>query len=193
MNWRVRERIAGIYDRRLGNLLDVPTRVPDSTSAWAIYAVLLRDAAQREPGAGGVARGRGADGDLLSEAAASAARLCRRSMTGRAAGFGWAGDADPGAADPSGSVRRGCRAGLRRRGARTRLTQPGSATSVSASMTEQKPPEELPPAGDHPAHNATGTTPHGIPKGPWTTRPLAAPTSDRQATEIAPAKIEKDG
>ncbi len=43
-----REAIARIYDRRLGNLLDVPTRVPDSTSAWAVYAVLLRDPAQRD-------------------------------------------------------------------------------------------------------------------------------------------------
>ena len=43
----LRERIAGLYDRRLGNLLDVPARVPDSTNAWAIYAVLLRDEAQR--------------------------------------------------------------------------------------------------------------------------------------------------
>ena len=42
-----RERVAGIYDRRLGNLLDIPSRVPDSTCAWAIYAVLLADEAQR--------------------------------------------------------------------------------------------------------------------------------------------------
>ncbi|HYZ63747.1 MAG TPA: DegT/DnrJ/EryC1/StrS family aminotransferase, partial [Acetobacteraceae bacterium] len=42
-----REAIARIYDGRLGNLLEVPARVPDSTSAWAIYAVLLRDEAQR--------------------------------------------------------------------------------------------------------------------------------------------------
>jgi UDP-2-acetamido-2-deoxy-ribo-hexuluronate aminotransferase len=42
-----RERIARIYDGRLGNLLDVPARAPDSTSAWAIYAVLLRDEAER--------------------------------------------------------------------------------------------------------------------------------------------------
>ena len=42
-----REEIAGVYDRRLGNLLDIPARVPDSTSAWAIYAVLVRDEAAR--------------------------------------------------------------------------------------------------------------------------------------------------
>ena len=43
----VRERIAGIYDRRLGNLVQIPARVPDSVSAWAIYAVLLPDEATR--------------------------------------------------------------------------------------------------------------------------------------------------
>lgn len=42
-----REAIAQIYDRRLGNLVETPARVPDSTSAWAIYAVLLRDAETR--------------------------------------------------------------------------------------------------------------------------------------------------
>ena len=42
-----RERIARLYDRHLGNLVEIPVRVPDSTSAWAIYAVLLRDAAER--------------------------------------------------------------------------------------------------------------------------------------------------
>ncbi len=42
-----RERIARFYDRHLGNLVEIPARVPDSTSAWAIYAVLLRDAAER--------------------------------------------------------------------------------------------------------------------------------------------------
>ena len=43
----VREEIARTYDRRLGNLVQVPVRVPDSTSAWAIYAVLLDDEATR--------------------------------------------------------------------------------------------------------------------------------------------------
>jgi UDP-2-acetamido-2-deoxy-ribo-hexuluronate aminotransferase len=42
-----RDAIAAIYDRRLGNLVDIPARVPDSTSAWAIYAVLLKDEAAR--------------------------------------------------------------------------------------------------------------------------------------------------
>ena len=43
-----RERIARYYDSRLGNAVVTPARVPDSSSAWAIYAILLRDAAQRD-------------------------------------------------------------------------------------------------------------------------------------------------
>ena len=42
-----RERVAAFYDRHLHNLVEIPARVPDSRSAWAIYAVLLRDAAER--------------------------------------------------------------------------------------------------------------------------------------------------
>ncbi|HTN12581.1 MAG TPA: DegT/DnrJ/EryC1/StrS aminotransferase family protein [Acetobacteraceae bacterium] len=42
-----RERIARVYDRRLGNAVTVPARVADSVSAWAIYAILLPDAAAR--------------------------------------------------------------------------------------------------------------------------------------------------
>jgi dTDP-4-amino-4,6-dideoxygalactose transaminase len=43
-----RERIAGIYDTRLGNRIAIPARVPDSTNAWAIYAILLPDGAARD-------------------------------------------------------------------------------------------------------------------------------------------------
>jgi UDP-2-acetamido-2-deoxy-ribo-hexuluronate aminotransferase len=43
-----RERIARLYDRRLDNLLSVPVRVPGSTSAWAVYAILLPDGATRD-------------------------------------------------------------------------------------------------------------------------------------------------
>jgi dTDP-4-amino-4,6-dideoxygalactose transaminase len=43
-----RERIARLYDGRLGNAVRVPARVPDSTSAWAIYAILLPDGAARD-------------------------------------------------------------------------------------------------------------------------------------------------
>jgi dTDP-4-amino-4,6-dideoxygalactose transaminase len=44
----IRERIARYYDSRLGNAVVTPARVPDSTSTWAIYAILLRDAAARD-------------------------------------------------------------------------------------------------------------------------------------------------
>ena len=43
-----RERIARVYDQRLGNAVVVPKRVPDSTTAWAIYAILLPDGAARD-------------------------------------------------------------------------------------------------------------------------------------------------
>jgi len=44
----IRERIARYYDQRLGNAVTIPARVPDSTSAWAIYAILLRDGPTRD-------------------------------------------------------------------------------------------------------------------------------------------------
>jgi UDP-2-acetamido-2-deoxy-ribo-hexuluronate aminotransferase len=43
-----REAIARIYDAELADVLEVPARVPGGQSAWAVYAVLLRDAAQRD-------------------------------------------------------------------------------------------------------------------------------------------------
>ena len=47
-----RARIAAIYDAALGDLVprgvQIPARVPNSTSAWAIYAILLPDAATRD-------------------------------------------------------------------------------------------------------------------------------------------------
>jgi UDP-2-acetamido-2-deoxy-ribo-hexuluronate aminotransferase len=45
---RARERIARTYDQRLGNAVTTPKRVADSTSAWAIYAILLPDEAARD-------------------------------------------------------------------------------------------------------------------------------------------------
>ncbi len=42
-----RERIAEIYESCLSHLVTMPARVPGSTSAWAIYAVLLRGPEQR--------------------------------------------------------------------------------------------------------------------------------------------------
>jgi UDP-2-acetamido-2-deoxy-ribo-hexuluronate aminotransferase len=43
-----REKIARYYDSRLGNAVATPVRVPDSTSAWAIYAILLKNGADRD-------------------------------------------------------------------------------------------------------------------------------------------------
>ena len=45
---RARERIAEVYDRRLGNAVTTPARVADSTAAWAIYAILLPEGAARD-------------------------------------------------------------------------------------------------------------------------------------------------
>ena len=43
-----RERIARVYDSRLGNAVRIPVRVDDATPAWAIYAILLDDPAARD-------------------------------------------------------------------------------------------------------------------------------------------------
>jgi UDP-2-acetamido-2-deoxy-ribo-hexuluronate aminotransferase len=43
-----REHIARAYDQRLGNAVVTPARVPGSTSAWAIYAILLPDQTARD-------------------------------------------------------------------------------------------------------------------------------------------------
>jgi UDP-2-acetamido-2-deoxy-ribo-hexuluronate aminotransferase len=43
-----RERVAQYYDARLGNAVQTPYRVPNATPAWAIYAILLKDAAARD-------------------------------------------------------------------------------------------------------------------------------------------------
>jgi dTDP-4-amino-4,6-dideoxygalactose transaminase len=43
-----RDRIAWLYDSKLAGQVAIPARVPDSESAWAIYAILLRDSAARE-------------------------------------------------------------------------------------------------------------------------------------------------
>jgi UDP-2-acetamido-2-deoxy-ribo-hexuluronate aminotransferase len=42
-----RERIACAYEQHLAGLVETPARVPDSTSVWAIYSVLLPDSATR--------------------------------------------------------------------------------------------------------------------------------------------------
>ena len=45
---RARAAVAAAYDARLGNAVTVPARVAHSESAWAIYAILLRDEAGRD-------------------------------------------------------------------------------------------------------------------------------------------------
>ncbi|MFT8781792.1 DegT/DnrJ/EryC1/StrS family aminotransferase [Acetobacter syzygii] len=43
-----RDAIAAQYDAGLAGCVQVPVRVADSRSAWAIYAILLKDAAERD-------------------------------------------------------------------------------------------------------------------------------------------------
>ena len=43
-----RAKIAAIYSARLSNAVTVPVLVPDSTSAWAVYAILLPNGAARD-------------------------------------------------------------------------------------------------------------------------------------------------
>ena len=43
-----RQQIANHYDARLGNVVTTPRRVPDSSSTWAVYAVLLPDRPTRD-------------------------------------------------------------------------------------------------------------------------------------------------
>jgi dTDP-4-amino-4,6-dideoxygalactose transaminase len=43
-----REAIAQIYDKELSGLVEIPARVPGSTSAWAVYSILLPDQAVRD-------------------------------------------------------------------------------------------------------------------------------------------------
>jgi UDP-2-acetamido-2-deoxy-ribo-hexuluronate aminotransferase len=42
-----RDKIASIYDAELPDSIAIPVRVPESASAWAIYAILLKDGATR--------------------------------------------------------------------------------------------------------------------------------------------------
>lgn len=36
-----RQHIAGLYDRQLGHAVTIPARVPNSSSAWAVYSIVL--------------------------------------------------------------------------------------------------------------------------------------------------------
>jgi dTDP-4-amino-4,6-dideoxygalactose transaminase len=49
-DWEIfrRGEIADIYDSVLGDVVDVPARVPGGLSAWAVYSVLFTDAAARD-------------------------------------------------------------------------------------------------------------------------------------------------
>ncbi len=183
-----RERVARLYDRRLGNLLATPARVPDSASAWAVYAVLLPDGATPGPGAGGLARRRRADGDLLSARAAPPARLRRQPRRHRAAGVRGPRDADHGAADPPRPERCGRRARVRRRGRRARLRQPRSGLSRCDCMANQpKQPDSLPPEGSVDPETV-GHTDHGIPPEADKAEPTGLPNSDRHHGEVMPTK-----
>ncbi len=42
-----RARLAALYDAALAGLVETPVRVPESESAWAVYAILLQDSAAR--------------------------------------------------------------------------------------------------------------------------------------------------
>lgn len=44
-----RDEIARAYDAGLADVVQVPARVPNSASAWAIYAILVKDPAERGP------------------------------------------------------------------------------------------------------------------------------------------------
>ncbi|MPQ73905.1 DegT/DnrJ/EryC1/StrS family aminotransferase [Acetobacter senegalensis] len=44
-----RDEIARAYDAGLADVVQVPARVPNSASAWAIYAILVKNPAEREP------------------------------------------------------------------------------------------------------------------------------------------------
>ena len=52
-------------------------------------------------------------------------------------------------------------------------------------MNTQTQPPDVAEGGTSPAHNPTGNTPHGIPKGQENHEATATPTDDRSATETA--------
>ncbi len=49
-----RDAIAAIYDAGLHDILEIPRRVPQSRSAWAVYAILLPDEVLRDAALGGL-------------------------------------------------------------------------------------------------------------------------------------------
>lgn len=52
----LREAIAAIYDAGLRDVLEIPQRVPESRSAWAVYAILLQDEVARDAALGRLRR-----------------------------------------------------------------------------------------------------------------------------------------
>ena len=122
-----RERVARYYDSRLGNAVTTPARVADSTSAWAIYAILLRDAATRDH----------VQASLRADGVPTAIYYPRplhlqpayreHHDQSRSAGVGGSGGADPRAADPSRSERG-------RHGARVRSRAGGGEPDELASV-----------------------------------------------------------
>ena len=97
-----REKIATFYDHRLGNAVDHSR--PRSRQHRRLGYLFRPVTKWRRPrrGAGCAARGRRADGDLLSQAAASSAGLPGPSRWFRATGFRRSRGPHPGVADPSG-------------------------------------------------------------------------------------------
>jgi len=200
----VRERIAGIYDARLGggrlgNLLDIPLRVPGGRSTWAIYAVLLRDGAARDAVQTG-----------LRERGVPTAVYYPRPLHRQPAYAGHHdGAALPVSDDLAGRIlalpihpdlsdadaERVCDAIERVLGAggMTGLRPGGTAAAPGcwAGMNQPKVQADIPADGASPDHNPTGNTPHGIPKGMSDHDAAATPTSDRGATETAVQNIEK--
>ena len=100
-----RERIATHYDAHLGNAVMTPARVPDSTSAWAIYSILLRDAAARDRVQ---ANAHGVPTAIYYPGRCTASPPIATSMTARRCRFRRIWRAHPGIADP-------CRPGRRPR------------------------------------------------------------------------------
>lgn len=52
-------------------------------------------------------------------------------------------------------------------------------------MNQPKQPDDVPEEGASPAHNPTGTTPHGIPEGTGDHEAKGYPTDDRKDNETA--------
>ena len=120
-----RERVARYYDSRLGNAVVTPARVPDSTSAWAIYAILLRDGGDA-PACAGTLRADGVPTAIYYPRPLHLQPAYRDHHDGDAsAGVGGSGGAHSCPADPSVSQRGRHGACVRPRACRGELTVGG--------------------------------------------------------------------